>query len=228
MDIIYQDSRIVVVIKPVGVLAPDEPGGMPELLRRELGTECIRSVHRLDAQVSGLMVYARSSAAAGILSEQIRQGELDKEYLAIVHGEPPERGDLEDLLRRDRSLRKTFVADAPGKMCARPGSPMRCWIAGRGSLWCAFGSTPGARTRSGCSSRAGAGPCGEMANTAPTATPPSPCSPAPWPFATRRMARQCALQPFPRRSPPGICFPTFCGRSKKRGEPMAHLFFVIL
>ncbi len=115
MDIIYQDSRIVVGIKPVGVLAPDEPGGMPELLRRELGTECIRSVHRLDAQVSGLMVYARSSAAAGILSEQIRQGELDKEYLAIVHGAPPERGDLEDLLRRDRSLRKTFVADAPGK-----------------------------------------------------------------------------------------------------------------
>ena len=74
MDILYEDSRILVCIKPAGVLsAGDEPGGMVDLLRKELGDEhaCVRSVHRLDAQVSGLMVFARSQAAAGILSEQV-------------------------------------------------------------------------------------------------------------------------------------------------------------
>ena len=51
MDILYQDDRIVVAVKPVGVLSTDEPGGMPELLRAQLHTDCIRTVHRLDAQV---------------------------------------------------------------------------------------------------------------------------------------------------------------------------------
>lgn len=65
MDILYQDDRIVVAVKPVGVLSTDEPGGMPELLRAQLHTDCIRTVHRLDAQVSGVMVFARSRMAGG-------------------------------------------------------------------------------------------------------------------------------------------------------------------
>ena len=55
MDILYQDDRIVVAVKPVGVLSTDEPGGMPELLRARLGTPCIRTVHRLDAATGGVM-----------------------------------------------------------------------------------------------------------------------------------------------------------------------------
>ena len=64
MDIVYQDERIVVAIKPAGVISTDVRNGMPELLRRQLHTDCIRTVHRLDAPVSGLMVFARSSRAA--------------------------------------------------------------------------------------------------------------------------------------------------------------------
>ena len=70
MEIVYQDRRIVVAVKPSGVLSTDEPGGAPELLRAQLGTECIRTVHRLDAQVAGLMVFARSARAASILSDR--------------------------------------------------------------------------------------------------------------------------------------------------------------
>ncbi|MFR1973387.1 MAG: pseudouridine synthase [Oscillospiraceae bacterium] len=70
MDILYQDDRIVVAVKPVGVLSTDEPGGMPELLRAQLHTDCIRTVHRLDAQVSGVMVFARSRMAASLLSQR--------------------------------------------------------------------------------------------------------------------------------------------------------------
>ena len=91
MDILFQDRRIVVAVKPSGVLSTDEPGGMPALLRQELHTECIRTVHRLDAPVSGLMVFARSAYAAGDLSRQIREGTLT------------------DLLARDKETRLTHV-----------------------------------------------------------------------------------------------------------------------
>ena len=75
MDILFQDRRIVVAVKPSGVLSTDEPDGMPALLRQELHTECIRTVHRLDAPVSGLMVFARTPGAAAALSRQITQSQ---------------------------------------------------------------------------------------------------------------------------------------------------------
>ena len=81
MDILYEDARILVCIKPAGVVsAGDDEGGMVDLLRKELSDEhaCVRSVHRLDAQVSGLMVFARSQAAASILSEQVRTREFER------------------------------------------------------------------------------------------------------------------------------------------------------
>ncbi|OKZ53654.1 MAG: hypothetical protein BHV94_05285 [Clostridiales bacterium 59_14] len=102
MDILYQDDRIVVAVKPVGVLSTDEPGGMPELLRAQLHTDCIRTVHRLDAQVSGVMVFARSRMAAALLSQQIRERRFTKEYLAVLCGTPSQpSGVLTDLLARD-------------------------------------------------------------------------------------------------------------------------------
>ena len=114
MEIVYADPRIVVAVKPAGVLSTDEPGGMPQLLRQELGTPCIRTVHRLDAAVSGLMVYARSAKAASLLSEQLRSRTFGKEYLAVVHG-VPEGGVMTDLLGRDPVRRRTYVAAEPGK-----------------------------------------------------------------------------------------------------------------
>ena len=115
-DILYQDKRIVVAVKPAGVVSTDEPGGMPSLLRQALGTACVRTVHRLDAPVSGLMVFARSTYAAGELSRQIREGEFRKEYLAVLRGTPcAPSGELLDLLGRDRTRRVTYVADAPAK-----------------------------------------------------------------------------------------------------------------
>ena len=86
MDILYQDTRIVVAVKPAGVVSTDEPGGMPELLRAHLHTDCIRTVHRLDAQVAGVMVFARSRMAASLLSQQIREHRFSKEYLAVLCG----------------------------------------------------------------------------------------------------------------------------------------------
>ncbi len=118
LDIIYQDKRILVAVKPSGVLSTDEPGGMPELLRRELGypNASVRTVHRLDRTVSGLMVFARSKEATRILSRQMQDGEFHKEYLAVVHGCPEEKqGEFRDLLLRDKARKMTLVTDTPGK-----------------------------------------------------------------------------------------------------------------
>ena len=117
MEILYQDKRILAAIKPAGVLSTDEEGGMPQLLREHLGDAqaCVRTVHRLDAAVSGVMVFARSAKAASLLSQQIREHKFEKEYLAVVHGQPPAEGTLTDLLVRDSMRRMTLVADAPGK-----------------------------------------------------------------------------------------------------------------
>ena len=80
MEWIYQDADIIVCVKPPRVLSTDEPGGMPQLLRQELGAEDIRTVHRLDRVVSGVMVLARDAQAASELSRQIREGGFGKEY----------------------------------------------------------------------------------------------------------------------------------------------------
>lgn len=118
MDILYQDSQVVVCVKPERVLSTDEPGGVPELVRRELGdpNADVRTVHRLDRVVGGVMVLARSAPAASELCRQVREDELEKEYLAVVHGSVPEsRGTLTDLLYRDKARKMTFVAREPGK-----------------------------------------------------------------------------------------------------------------
>jgi len=116
MELVYKDNDIVVCVKPARVLSTDEPGGVPELVRQALGDEKadVRTVHRLDRVVSGLMVLARNAKAASELSRQIREDQFEKEYLAVVHGEPQD-GRLEDLLFRDKARKMTMVVTEEGK-----------------------------------------------------------------------------------------------------------------
>lgn len=118
MEILYSDNKIIVAVKPRGVLSTDEPGGMPGLLRGELGdgTAAVYTVHRLDAAVGGLMVFARTRHAASDLGKAVRDGHFHKEYLAVLHGKPePPVDTISDWLLRDRYRRVTFVADGPGE-----------------------------------------------------------------------------------------------------------------
>ena len=107
MDFLYQDSQIAVAVKPVG---PDSEHAFPAMLQEALGGE-IYPLHRLDANVGGVMVYARTKAAAAKFSRLIQEGGLVKEYVALVHGTPPEKGDWEDLLFKDSRRNKVFVVD---------------------------------------------------------------------------------------------------------------------
>lgn len=118
MELVYQDRDVVVCVKPPRVLSTDKPGGVPDLVRSALQDPQanIRTVHRLDRVVSGLMVLARNAKAAAELSRQIREGEFQKEYLAVIHGRPAsDSGTLRDLLLRNKQERKTYIVTEPGK-----------------------------------------------------------------------------------------------------------------
>lgn len=105
MEILYSDREIVVCVKPVGM---DSEKEVPFALSQQLGGELF-PVHRLDLNVGGVMVYARSRSAAAKLSRAIQDGTMVKEYVAMVHGTPPKSGDWEDLLWKDSSKNKVFV-----------------------------------------------------------------------------------------------------------------------
>jgi 23S rRNA pseudouridine1911/1915/1917 synthase len=97
MEILYSDKHIVVCVKPVGL---DSEAEVPAELKELLGGE-IFPIHRLDKNVGGVMVFARTKTAAASLSKAIQEGSMVKEYTAMVHGTPPECGDWEDLLWKD-------------------------------------------------------------------------------------------------------------------------------
>ena len=107
MDILYEDAQIVVCVKPVG---QDAEQAVPALLQAQLGGAAPLCVHRLDKAVGGVMVYARTKAAAGRLQAAFSGHETEKTYLAVVKGVPdPPEATLTDLLYHDARANKTFV-----------------------------------------------------------------------------------------------------------------------
>ena len=134
MELIYVDDDILVCLKPARVLSTDEPGGVPDLAREALGDPKadIRTVHRLDRVVAGLMVLARNAKAASELSRQIREEEFDKQYQAVVHGNLWEdAGSLTDLLGRDKARKMTYVATEMAKGVQR--AVLDYWVLNRSS-----------------------------------------------------------------------------------------------
>lgn len=105
MQILYSDRDIVVCIKPVGL---DSEAEVPAALKEILSGE-IFPIHRLDKNVGGIMVFARTKAAAAALSKAVQEGQMVKEYVALVHGTPPESGDWEDFLFKDSRKNKVFT-----------------------------------------------------------------------------------------------------------------------
>ena len=108
--VLFQDPHIIVAVKPYGVLseAHDSLPNMPALLRDQCGCE-VFPVHRLDKTTEGVMLYAKTREAAASLSDAIRQGTIEKTYLAVVEGIPDESGEMTDLLYFDRRKNKSYV-----------------------------------------------------------------------------------------------------------------------
>ena len=106
VPILYSDDAVAVCVKPAGL---DSQTVLPAAVARRLGGEAF-CVHRLDRDVGGVMLCARTRQAAAVLSREIADGLLEKEYLAVCAGRPsPESGELRDLLFHDAGKNKTFV-----------------------------------------------------------------------------------------------------------------------
>jgi len=112
MHIIYEDNHIIVVEKPVNIPAQEDDSGDKDMLTiikeylkeqyNKPGNVYLGLVHRLDRPVGGTMAFAKTSKAASRLSEQIRNREFKKVYLAIIHGVPEARkGTLKHFLLKD-------------------------------------------------------------------------------------------------------------------------------
>ncbi len=111
MEFLYHDRDLAVIIKPVGL---DSESAVSAAIIEALGGECY-TVHRLDLNVGGVMVYARTKSAAAALSRAIQEGTMVKEYVALVHGMVDETGDWTDLLLKDARKNKVFVVDRERK-----------------------------------------------------------------------------------------------------------------
>lgn len=120
LKIIYEDNHIIVVEKPPNVPSQSdktEDEDMLTIIKAYLkekyhkpGNVYLGLVHRLDRPVGGVMVFAKTSKAAGRLSEQVRNKTFQKEYLAIVDGKPTkQQGILEDYLLKNQQKNMSKV-----------------------------------------------------------------------------------------------------------------------
>lgn len=106
LPVLHADAHCVAVDKPPGLLvhrtaldAHDDRNAL-DLLQARRG-EALWTVHRLDKGTSGVLVFARSAAAAAALGEAFREGSVKKRYLALVRGWPADAGEVDHPLARD-------------------------------------------------------------------------------------------------------------------------------
>lgn len=126
LNVIYEDNHIIVVEKPAGIPTQADISGdvdmytlIKEYIRKKYnkpGNVFVGIVHRLDRPVGGIMVFARTSKGASRLSEEIRNRNFKKTYLAVVSGLLKEKkGTLENYLLKDESKNKSFVVSKDTK-----------------------------------------------------------------------------------------------------------------
>ena len=106
LQIIYEDIHVLVISKPAGLLSQGEHTGAPNVVdwcRKHFGRNYVGLVHRLDRNVSGIMVIAKRTKAAQRLTHALQDGELRRTYLAWVEGTVQKQERWEDYLVRDES-----------------------------------------------------------------------------------------------------------------------------
>ena len=123
LEILYEDNHIIVVFKPINILSQSDITHDIDMLTmikeyikekyHKPGNVYLGLVHRLDRVTSGVMVFAKTSKAASRLSNEIRNNNIKKDYLAIIHGKINSRGVYEDYLLKKDDF--STVVDKSGK-----------------------------------------------------------------------------------------------------------------
>ncbi len=122
LEVLYEDNHCLAVAKPAGSVSAHFQGHTETLDRAakaylkekygKPGNVFLGVVHRLDRPVSGVLLFARTSKAAARLSEQFREGTVEKVYWAVVEGEVGRSaGSLEDWLLKDRERGRVEVVE---------------------------------------------------------------------------------------------------------------------
>ena len=112
LTILHEDNHIIVVMKPQGLPSCGDESGddnMLDQVRRYVkekynkpGNVYIGLIHRLDRPTGGIMIFAKTSKAASRLAEQMRSGDFEKKYLAVLVGVPKEaQGTLVNYLKKN-------------------------------------------------------------------------------------------------------------------------------
>lgn len=126
LEIVYEDADVIVVDKPAGMVVHPAAGVRSGTLVNALLHHCrelsgvggVRRpgiVHRLDRGTSGLLVVAGNDAAHRSLAEQFKAHTIEREYLALVRGQPGEqRGSIDAPIGRHPSDRKRFSTRSRG------------------------------------------------------------------------------------------------------------------
>ncbi|MDP2793811.1 MAG: pseudouridine synthase [Sulfurisoma sp.] len=105
LDILYRDDHLIAIDKPAGLLVHrsdidrHETRFAVQLLRDQIGRR-VQPVHRLDKGTSGVLLFAFDPDITRELSRQFENNEVDKTYLAVVRGWPPESGLIDHALSR--------------------------------------------------------------------------------------------------------------------------------
>ncbi len=118
--VLFEDNHLLVVVKPQNMPTQGDESGDPDLLSSlkeylvkkydKPGEAYLGLLHRLDRPTGGVMVFAKTSKAAARLSEQIRAGDLEKTYAAVVVGRPNRNGRVEHYLLKDEKTNTVTLA----------------------------------------------------------------------------------------------------------------------
>jgi 23S rRNA pseudouridine1911/1915/1917 synthase len=121
IKVLFEDNHIIVAVKPYGMLSQADITGDADILtelkkyikkkHNKPGNVFLGLVHRLDKNVSGVMVFAKTSKAAARLSKQIQSHKFKKTYLAVVNGELTNEATLKHYLLKSDELRKSIAYD---------------------------------------------------------------------------------------------------------------------
>ena len=125
LNILYEDNHIIVVVKPVNILVQRDDTNDNDLITiikdylkvkyNKPGNVYLGLVHRLDRPVGGVMVFAKTSKAASRLSNEVRERNIKKTYLAVVHGKTKEKERLVDYISKDNKTNNSFIDKENGK-----------------------------------------------------------------------------------------------------------------
>ncbi len=125
LNILYEDNHIIVVEKKFNILVQADNTNDIDLLSQikeylkvkynKPGNVYLGLVHRLDRPVGGVMVFAKTSKASSRLSNEIRERNIAKTYLAIVHGKTKDNEKLVDKISKNNKTNDSYIDNKNGK-----------------------------------------------------------------------------------------------------------------